>query len=142
MSATISPQSSSAASNTSFGAVRQIEACLLNVDYVDGGPVDGPPSSSTRLAVRHSQLRRRRPVVGSGGLSGDDCVPPWIRDDALPVDETFPQRRASGARARCDRPHGRPRDQQRDRRRIRPGSANHRHRRGALARNAATGSCR
>jgi pimeloyl-ACP methyl ester carboxylesterase len=42
MSATASRQSSSAASNTSFGAVRQIDAGLLNVGYVDLGPADGP----------------------------------------------------------------------------------------------------
>src|SRR4029450_10812574 len=41
MSATATRQSSSA-SNTSFGAVRQIDAGLLNVGYVELGPADGP----------------------------------------------------------------------------------------------------
>jgi len=42
MSATASRQSSTAASNTSFGPVKQIDAGLLNVGYVDFGPADGP----------------------------------------------------------------------------------------------------
>jgi pimeloyl-ACP methyl ester carboxylesterase len=37
-----SAASSSAASDTGFGAVRQIDAGLLNVGYVDAGPADGP----------------------------------------------------------------------------------------------------
>jgi len=42
MSLTTSPRTSAAESNTSFGAVRQIDAGLLNVGYVDAGPADGP----------------------------------------------------------------------------------------------------
>jgi pimeloyl-ACP methyl ester carboxylesterase len=42
VSATASRQSSSAASNTPFDDVRQIDAGLLNVGYVDLGPADGP----------------------------------------------------------------------------------------------------
>ena len=42
MSTTTSPRSSSAISNDSFGAIRQIDAGLLNVGYVDLGPADGP----------------------------------------------------------------------------------------------------
>jgi pimeloyl-ACP methyl ester carboxylesterase len=37
-----SPASSPAASDTGLGAVRQIDAGLLNVGYVDAGPADGP----------------------------------------------------------------------------------------------------
>jgi pimeloyl-ACP methyl ester carboxylesterase len=37
-----SAASSPAASDTRFGAVRQIDAGLLNVGYVDAGPADGP----------------------------------------------------------------------------------------------------
>jgi pimeloyl-ACP methyl ester carboxylesterase len=37
-----STASSPAASDTGFGAVRQIDAGLLNVGYVDAGPADGP----------------------------------------------------------------------------------------------------
>jgi pimeloyl-ACP methyl ester carboxylesterase len=37
-----SAASSRAASDTGFGAVRQIDAGLLNVGYVDAGPADGP----------------------------------------------------------------------------------------------------
>jgi pimeloyl-ACP methyl ester carboxylesterase len=37
-----SAASSPAASDTGFGAVRQIDAGLLNVGYVDAGPADGP----------------------------------------------------------------------------------------------------
>jgi pimeloyl-ACP methyl ester carboxylesterase len=42
VSATASRQSSSAASNTPFDDVRQIDAGLRNVGYVDLGPADGP----------------------------------------------------------------------------------------------------
>ena len=41
MSVTTSPKSSSGASNT-FGDVRQVDAGLRNVGYVDAGPADGP----------------------------------------------------------------------------------------------------
>ena len=36
------PASSPAAANTGFGAVRQIDAGLLNAGYVEAGPADGP----------------------------------------------------------------------------------------------------
>jgi pimeloyl-ACP methyl ester carboxylesterase len=42
MPVTTSPVSSSAASETSFGVVRQIDAGVLNVGYVDAGPANGP----------------------------------------------------------------------------------------------------
>jgi pimeloyl-ACP methyl ester carboxylesterase len=42
MSATASRQSYSAASKTSFGPVKQIDAGPLNVGYVELGPADGP----------------------------------------------------------------------------------------------------
>ena len=42
MALTTPPASSSAASDARFGAVRQIDAGLLNVGYVDDGPADGP----------------------------------------------------------------------------------------------------
>src|SRR5512132_2553751 len=41
MSVTTPPQSP-AASNTLFGSVRQVDAGLLNVGYVDAGPANGP----------------------------------------------------------------------------------------------------
>jgi pimeloyl-ACP methyl ester carboxylesterase len=42
VSATTSPTTSSTGPNTTFGPVRQIDAGVLNVGYVDAGPADGP----------------------------------------------------------------------------------------------------
>jgi pimeloyl-ACP methyl ester carboxylesterase len=42
MSVETSPDSSAAAPNSSLGPLRQVDAGLLNVGYVDAGPADGP----------------------------------------------------------------------------------------------------
>ena len=55
-----------------------------------------PPA---RLAVRHPQLRRRRPAAGGGRLPGDRPLPARLRLDALPLRRDAPQRRAGRARA-------------------------------------------
>ena len=54
--------------NISFGRLKQIDAGLLNVGYAEAGPADGPAGSSTRLALRHSQLCGCRATSGVGGL--------------------------------------------------------------------------
>ena len=49
------------AKNISFGALKQIDAGVLNVGYADVGPTDRPAGhSSARLALRHLQLWRMR----------------------------------------------------------------------------------
>jgi hypothetical protein len=48
MAATVSPASSSTAASSAFGPVRQIDAGLLNVGYVDSGPADGPAVVTAR----------------------------------------------------------------------------------------------
>ena len=90
--------------------------------------------AAARLAVRHPQLRRGRPAAGGGRLPGDRPVPARLRHDALPA----PTRRVrNGEQAalarRRDRADGRARDRDGDRRRVRLGRANGRHRRRALA---------
>ena len=62
--------------NTSFGSLKQIDAGLLNVGYAEAGPADGPGHPSARLALRHLQLCRRRPVAGVGGLP---VIVPYLR---------------------------------------------------------------
>jgi pimeloyl-ACP methyl ester carboxylesterase len=42
MSVTTSPNASAAGSNAAFGAIRQIDAGLLNVGYAEAGPTEGP----------------------------------------------------------------------------------------------------
>ena len=70
--------------NTSFGAIKQIDAGLLNVGYAEAGPADGPAvDSSARLALRHSQLCRRCAAAGVGGLPGDRPLPARLWHDAL-----------------------------------------------------------
>lgn len=43
LSGSADAQSNSAASGTSFGPLKQIDAGLLNVGYAEAGPADGPP---------------------------------------------------------------------------------------------------
>ena len=55
--------------HTSFSSLRQINAGLLNVGYAQSGPANGQAVILTaRLALRYSQLRRRRSDIGIGGL--------------------------------------------------------------------------
>ena len=91
----------------------------------------GDPAA--RLALRHPQLCRRRPVAGLGGLPGDRAVPARLRDNALPVGGDGPQRPAVGARGRRHRPDGCPRHRSAILAGFDWGGADGRHRRGALA---------
>ena len=56
--------------NTSFAALKQIDAGVLNVGYAEAGPADGAAGhSAARLALRHLRFRRcrarcwRRPAI-------------------------------------------------------------------------------
>ena len=55
--------------------------------------------SAARLALRHPQLRRRRPLAGRAGLPGHRPVPARLRHDALPLGGDAAQRPAGGPRA-------------------------------------------
>ena len=61
-----------------FTDLRQVEAGVLNVGYVDAGPPDGdagdPPA---RLALRHPQLRRRRAAARRRRSTGS--IVPYLR---------------------------------------------------------------
>ena len=49
-----SPGAPSTAPHTSFAALKQIDAGLLNVGYAEDGPADGPPGDPAAwLALRH-----------------------------------------------------------------------------------------
>ena len=83
---------------SSFGPLKQVNAGLLNVGYVEIGPAEreaGHPPP--RLAVRHLQLRRCRASACVGRISGDRAVRARLRHDTLP----FARRRsATGNRPR------------------------------------------
>ena len=114
-----------------------------NVGYVEDGPgrrSRGPPPA--RLAVRHPQLRRRRPAADGGRLPGDRPLPARLRHDALPLRRDGPQRRAGGARGRHDRADGRARDRDGRRRRLRLGRADRPTSSPRSGPSAATASCR
>ena len=89
--------------------------------------------SAARLALRHSQLCRCRPVAGVGGLPGDRSLSARLWHDALPFQRHAPQRPAIGGRCRCHRFDGCAQDPEGHHRRFRLGRANGRHHRGAVA---------
>ena len=102
MSATTSTVSSAA----SFGVVKQIDGRRPRRRLRRGGPGRRARGrAAARLAVRHPQLRRRRPAAGGGGLPGDRPVPARLRDDALPAptrrSATASRRRSRSTRSRC-----------------------------------------
>ena len=84
--------------NRSFGALKQIDAGVLNVGYAEAGPADWPVGhSSARLALRHSQLCRCRALVGVGRLPGDRAVSARLWHDTL----SFERNRSAMASSRC-----------------------------------------
>ena len=98
-------------SRADFGPVRQIDAGVLDVGYVERpGRRPGRPAAA-RLAVRHPQLRRGRAAAGASGLPGDRPVPARLRHDALPAPTGHVRNGQQAALARRrDRPDGRARD--------------------------------
>ena len=117
-----------------FGAVRQIDAGLLNVGYVDAGPADGPA-----VVLLHGwpyDIHSYADVVPLLAAAGYRVIVPYLRGFGTTrflSDETFRNGEQAALARRRDRPDGRARDRARRRRRLRLGSANRRHRRRALA---------
>ena len=72
-----------------FGALKQVDAGVLNVGYAEAGPADGPP-----VILLHGwpydihSFVDVAPTAGGGGLPGDRAVPARLRRDALPVRAT------------------------------------------------------
>ena len=70
--------------NTSFGALKQIDAGVLNVGYAEAGPANGPA-----VILLHGwpydihSYRRCRAFAGVGGLPGDRPVSARLWHDAL-----------------------------------------------------------
>ncbi len=62
--------------NTSFSSLKQIDAGLLNVGYVEDGGRWPRGHPLAWLAVRHSQLRRCRPLLASAGYR---VIVPYLR---------------------------------------------------------------
>ena len=127
-----------------LGAVRQIDAGLLNVGYVDAGPADGPA-----VVLLHGwpyDIHSYAEVIPLLAAAGYRVIVPYLRglrNDPLPLGRDGPQRRAGGARARRDRPAWTPSG-------IETaivagfdwGARTRRHRRRALAASAAAAWCR
>ena len=70
--------------NKSFGALKQIDAGVLNVGYAEAGPANGPA-----VILLHGwpydihSFVDVAPSAGIGGLSGDRPVSARLRHDAL-----------------------------------------------------------
>src|SRR5438552_10030043 len=113
---------------SSFGPLKQVDAGLLNMGYAEAGPAGGRPV----MAIRHLQLRRRRTFACVGGLPGDCAVCARLRHDTLSFDGNVPEWPTVRGGLGCHRAHGCSRDQDRSPRRVRLGSAEREHCRGAL----------
>ena len=71
--------------HTSFGAIKQINAGLLNIGYAGSRARRRAVRHPVlRVALRHTQFRQRRATVGGPGLSGDRPVAARLRHDPLP----------------------------------------------------------
>ncbi len=81
----------------SFGPLRQIDAGLLDVGYVEAGPADGPAVMLLHGWPYdiHSYVDVA-PLLAAAGLPGDRPVPARLRDDALSLGRDVPQRPAVG----------------------------------------------
>ena len=66
----------SAKAGPAFGTLKQIDAGVLNVGYVETGPPTGAGRPAARLAVRHPHLRRRRAAAGGQGYR---VIVPYLR---------------------------------------------------------------
>ena len=125
---------SSTGVDPSFGELKQVDAGVLNVGYVEAGPADGPAVLLLpRMALRHPRLCGRRADARVGRVPRDRAVPARIRHDRFLSDSHAAQRSAVGARRGRDRAHGSPRHRNGDRGWVRLGRADGRHHGGALA---------
>ena len=82
----------------SFAPVKQIEAGLLDVGYVEAGPADGPA-----VLLLHGwpydihSYEQVTPLLASVGPPGDRALPAGLRHDAL---SGLRRRSATGSRRR------------------------------------------
>ena len=124
----------SAAGDTSFGPLKQIDAGVLNVGYAEAGPADGPA-----VILLHGwpydihSFVDVAPLLASAGYRVIVPLSARLRHDALSFERHGPQRPAVGARRRHHRADGCAQDREGDPRRLRLGRAHGQHRRGALA---------
>ena len=115
--------------------LKQIEAGVLNVGYVEAGPADGPA-----VLLLHGwpydihSYAEVAPLLAAEGYRVDRPLPARLRDDSLPLGGRVPKRPAGGPRPRRDRAPGRARDRPGDRRRLRLGRSDGQRGRCTLAR--------
>ena len=130
----LDPSAIKPGTNTSFAALKQIDAGVAQRRLRRGRPRQWSRGhSSARLAVRHSQLCRCCAAACVGGLPRPRAVSARLRHDALSFKRDVPQWPALGSRGRPRRLHGCAQDREGDPRRFRLGRADGQHRRGALA---------
>ena len=117
-----------------FETVKQINAGVLDVGYVEAGPSNGQPVILLHGWPYdiHSYVGRRA-GARCRGLPRHRPVSPRLRDHALPFERHDPQRPAVGRGGRRHRFDGRARHRVGDRRRLRLGCAHRERRRRALA---------
>ena len=121
--------------NTSFGAIKQIDAGVLNVGYAEAGPANGEP-----VILLHGwpydihSFVDVAPLLASAGYR---VIVPYLRGYGTTrflSAETPRNGSAVGARRRPHGLAGRAQDREADPRRLRLGRAHRQHLRGALAR--------
>jgi pimeloyl-ACP methyl ester carboxylesterase len=95
VSATRTPITSPSGSDTAFGPLRQVDAGLLNVGYVDAGPADRPA-----VVLLHGwphNIHSYADVVPRLVPEGYRVLVPYLHlrgNDTLPLGRDVPQRRA------------------------------------------------
>ena len=120
--------------NTSFGPLKQIDAGVLNVGYAEAGPADGPP-----VILLHGWPYDIHSYVDVAPLlasAGYRVIVPYLRGYGTTrflSSDTVRNGQPSAHRRRHHRLDGCPQDREGDPRRLRLGSADRQHRRGALA---------
>jgi hypothetical protein len=83
--------------NTSFAALKQIDAGVLNFGYAEAGPADGPP-----VILLHGwpydihSFVDVAPLLAAAGYRGDRALSARLWHDALPLERDDAQRRAGG----------------------------------------------
>ena len=120
--------------NTSFGAIKQIDAGALNIGYAEAGPANGAP-----VILLHGWPYDIHTYVDVAPLlasAGYRVIVPYLRGYGTTrflSSETSAQRPAVGACRRYHRLDGRAQDREGDPRRLRLGRAHRQHHGGALA---------